>query len=999
MRPVILVTAIVVLITLSLIPITCFAQYRFDNWTTDDGLPQNTVSAILQTRDGYLWVATAGGLVRFDGLRFTVFDKSNTKGLSSVRFSALFEDDAGSLWIGTEDGGLTRYRNGTFTTYTTQHGLPHNRIWGIWKGEQGGLLILTTAGVVRWQNEQFVTGGRGNAVRMTLPCYRLESGSFWCVDGAGLHSFKNDSVRTYTVRDGLSSLNVSVVYEDRTGNVWIATGSASLDRLQHDKFTRYTAKDGLPKEAIQAIYEDRQGILWLATQGGGLVQFQDGRFITHVKPSLLSGKVTAPFYEDREGNLWLGTSDRGLLRLRKNFITFHSADGELERYKPYPLLEDRTGNIWIGTQGGGLYKYSSGNFTHYPPTGGIYWNITALYEDRDGRLWMGGQGGLSSGKDAKWTELADRLRLQNDYVRVILQDRAGAFWIGTEHGLIKYDHDQAIKYTTKDGMAGDDVIALQEDHLGQLWIGTRGGLSRFKDGSFNSFTEQDGLPSNHVRALYEDGEGTLWIGTYDGGLARLRDGKFTRYTVSEGLFNNGVFSILEDRRGNLWMSCNRGIYSVNKQQLNDFAAGNIQTITSVSYGKADGLLNTECNGNRQPAGWQSRDGRLWFPTQGGVAVVNPSAIVTNPLPPPVVIEETLLDRKAINRQPTVQINPGQENLEIRYTGLSFSKPENVRFRYRLAGVDKDWIEAGSRRSAYYAHLAPGTYEFKVVAANSDGIWNNEGATLSIVVHPPFWRTWWFLTLVTLVVVGAAILMYESRLLRLRHAHAAQESFSRQLIESQEQHRKKVAAELHDGLGQSLAIIKSRAVLSLREPADHEKAIEQLEEISEAAAHAMDEVREIAYNLRPYQLDRIGLTRALETMLHKTAGANAINFKIEVDEVDGVFEKESEINLYRIVQESVGNILKHAEATEATVAIIKNEKEVAISIQDNGKGFHPESASLREPGHGGFGLFGIAERVRMMSGQHVISSAPGAGTTLIIKFDLKNQGERTNGGGK
>jgi signal transduction histidine kinase len=347
----------------------------------------------------------------------------------------------------------------------------------------------------------------------------------------------------------------------------------------------------------------------------------------------------------------------------------------------------------------------------------------------------------------------------------------------------------------------------------------------------------------------------------------------------------------------------------------------------------------------------------------------------------------------------VQINPGQENLEIRYTGLSFSKPEYVRFRYRLAGVDKDWIEAGSRRSAYYAHLAPGTYEFKVVAANSDGIWNNEGATLSVVVHPPFWRTWWFLTLVTLVVVGAAILMYESRLLRLRHAHAAQESFSRQLIESQEQHRKKVAAELHDGLGQSLAIIKSRAALSLREPADHEKAIEQLEEISEAAAHAMDEVREIAFNLRPYQLDRIGLTRALQTMLHKTADANAINFKIEVDEVDGVFEKESEINLYRIVQESVGNIVKHAEATEAKVVIKKNEKEIAISIQDNGKGFHPEAASIHEPGRGGFGLFGIAERVRMMSGQHVISSAPGAGTTVTIKFDLKNQGERTNGGGK
>ena len=996
MRRLAITVSIVGIITLCLFPITGFAQYRFDNWTTDDGLPQNTVSAILQTRDGYLWLATNGGLVRFDGLRFTVFDKSNTKGLTSVRFSALFEDAEGSLWIGTEDAGLTRYRNGTFTTASPQHGSPLIRIFAIWGDDTQGLTLMTATGLVRFVHDQFLPYIPGGGVPITSSCFRVQSGPLWCADAAGVHQIKNDSVRTYTLRDGLSGFDVSAVYEDRNGNVWISTRSAALNRLQNDKFTTYTTKDGLPKEPIQSMYEDRHGVLWLATQGAGLSQFQDGHFINYVKGELLGGRVTTPFYEDREGNLWLGSSDRGLLRLRKDFIAFYSLDGELARNKPYPVMEDHAGDIWIGTQNDGLYKYSAGNFTHYPSERGVYQNVTALYEDREGRLWIGGRGALSWSKDGKWTELGDQIRLPQDYVRVILQDREGRFWVGTAQGLIKYENARATNYRTSDGLAGDDVIALLEDHAGQLWIGTRGGLSRFKDGSFVSFTEKDGLPSNHIRALYEDGEGTLWIGTYDGGLARLRDSKFTRYTIADGLFNNGVFTILEDRRGHLWMSCNRGIYSVSKQQLNDFAAGKIQTITSVSYGKADGLLNTECNGNRQPAGWQARDGRLWFPTQGGVAVVDPAAIVTNPQSPPVVIEETLLDRKAISPLGNIEINPGQENLEIRYTGLSFTKPEYVRFRYKLAGVDKDWIEAGSRRSAYYAHLPPGSYTFKVIAANSDGIWNNEGASLSIVVHPPFWRTWWFLTLSILVIAGAAILIYERRLLRLRRAHAAQESFSRQLIESQEQHRKRVAAELHDGLGQSLAIIKSRAALSLSQPANHEKAIEQLEEISEAAVHAIDEVREIAYSLRPYQLDRLGLTKALQSMLQTTANANAIEFNIQVDEIDDVFEKESEINLYRIVQESVGNILKHAEATEATVAIKKDEKEVEISIQDNGKGFHPEAASAREPGRGGFGMFGIAERVRMMKGQHVINSAPGAGTTVTIKFDLRNRRERTNG---
>jgi signal transduction histidine kinase len=410
------------------------------------------------------------------------------------------------------------------------------------------------------------------------------------------------------------------------------------------------------------------------------------------------------------------------------------------------------------------------------------------------------------------------------------------------------------------------------------------------------------------------------------------------------------------------------------------------------------MLNAECNGGRQPAGWKTRDGNLWFPTQDGVAIINPEDLRDSAQPPKVVIEDLLLDNKLSQAHGSLEISPGQENLQIRYTGLSFIRPQGIRFKYKLVGLDDDWVDAGNRRAAYYSHLPPGEFMFLVIAANSDGVWNREGALIRIVVHPPFWRTWWFLSLSVIFVLGAAVLVYEYRVMRLKKARAAQVVFSWQLIESQEQERKRIAAELHDSLGQSLAIIKSRAALSLSQPEDHEKAIEQLDEISAAAVYAIDEVREIAYNLRPYQLDRLGLTRALETMLKKTADSNNIKFQLEIDEVDGIFEKESEINLYRIVQESVGNILKHAEATEARVAIKKGEREVEITIQDNGKGFHPETAPLGEAGRGGFGLFGIAERVHMMKGQHVINSTPGAGTTVTIKFDLKNKRERTNGGG-
>jgi signal transduction histidine kinase len=684
----------------------------------------------------------------------------------------------------------------------------------------------------------------------------------------------------------------------------------------------------------------------------------------------------------------MGTADHGLRRVKKDFIAFYSVNGELSQNKPYPILEDHAGTIWIGTQGSGLYSYATGEFRHRAPSqGGIYESISALYEDRDGHLWIGGLAGLSWFKDGRPIEVGDRFGLSNQLVRVILQDRAGRFWVGTDGGLIKYENEHATHYKTSDGLAGDDVIALLEDRAGQLWIGTRGGLSCFKDDKFISFTEQDGLSSNHIRALYEDGEGVLWIGSYDGGLVRLRDGKFTRYTVAEGLFNNGVFTILEDRRGNLWMSCNRGIYSVSKQQLNDFAAGNIQTINSVSYGKADGLLNTECNGNRQPAGWQARDGRLWFPTQGGVAVVDPSAIISNPHAPPVVIEGGTLDRKPINPQATVQINPGQENLEIHYAGLSFTKPEYMHFKYKMAGVDKDWIEAGPRRSAYYAHLPPGTYTFTVIGANSDGIWNTDGASLSIVVRPPFWRTWWFFMLATLVVAGAAIAVYESRLARLRRARAAQESFSRRLIESQESERKRIAAELHDSLGQNLLIIKNRALLGDKVSMEHQKAREQFAEINASASQAIDEVRTIAYNLRPYHLDRLGLTATIEDMIERVSTTSGIQIAAQIAPIDDLFSPEAEISLYRIVQESLNNIVKHARATIAEVEITRSAHSVSLTVHDNGSGFNPGAASAVDTRRHGFGLTGIAERVRMLGGTQEIESAPGKGTTIMIRLTV------------
>lgn len=984
-----------VCVALIYLPQSVLAQYQFNSWSTDNGLPQNSIKAILQTHDGYLWLTTSDGLVRFDGVRFSSFERGTTKGLNSNRLGALFEDREGTLWIGTEDRGIIRYRGGVFTSYTTEDGLPPSQAISFMETADGRFLICTLNGIYERRGEGFVPYPVDYDIkpvpgRNFVNSARYRSFSF--ADRSGVHRYEDGRYKTYQVGKGLPDNRPKFVYQDQQDTLWISTRDKRLYKLRADSSTieEIEMKGGRLDEYVMAVWNDSEGALWLSTGSAGLVRLKDGSQTPYGEAESFSGNKVTLMYEDRERNVWLGTFNRGLYQLSKRTISAYTEQEGLSLNIIYTTYEDREGTIWIGTWGKGLSSFKDGiirNYTENLRDTGAF--ITALFEDNEKALWVGSNhNGLSRFKDGRWTKFRRKEGLSNDSILAIHQDREGSLWIGTVGGLNRYRDGAFTAYTNSGGLAQQQrVQVIHEDRAGNLWLGTLGGVSRFKDGVFTNFTERDGLSSNHVRAIYEDGDGTIWIGTYDSGLNRLKDGKITSYSKVDGLFNNGVFQILEDTQGYFWISCNRGIYRVSRKELNDFADGKIQTITSISYDKGDGMPSSECNGGYQPAGVKTRDGRLLFPTQGGLAVVNTQAVRTITQPPPVVIEGLILERKSMPLGSNLEIFPGQGNLEIQYTGLSFVKPELIRFKYRLAGMDDDWIESGTRRTAYYSYLPPGEYTFTVLAANSDGIWNDKGASVKIIVHPPFWRTGWFLTLAALFVAGLIFLAYEFRVLRLKKAKAAQEAFSRRLIESQETERKRIAAELHDSLGQSLAIIKNRAALSLSSPEDHSRAIEQLDEIATAATYAIDEVRDIAYNLRPYQLDRLGLTKALESLLKKAAVSNGIRLTYELDPIDDTFAKESEINLYRIIQESVGNVLKHSQATQAKVAIKKGRREIDITVQDNGKGFDPEALTTREPGQGGFGLIGISERARMLGGRFAIESAAGRGTILTIKLDL------------
>jgi ligand-binding sensor domain-containing protein/signal transduction histidine kinase len=975
------------------------AQYRFDVLNTDNGLPQNSVYSILQTRDGYLWFTTLDGLVRYDGANYFVFNKANSPGINSNRFTRLFEDRDGVLWICTEDGGLTRFFNNTFKTYTTAHGLPHNWIFNLRQTESGDILIQTYKGLARWHDGQISIITTDLSSFDIILGYAGRSGAVWYRLGSTLRESRKGVTTDYTVPlYNPDDQNYPQLYEDREGRMWIGYDGPGLLMLKEGKLTAYTEKDGLPRALVTSFYEDRDGALWFGTYGGGLVKYEGGKFITFTTQHGLPGNSIVTIYEDHEGTLWVGTNASGLVRLGRQIIKAYTEKDGLHGKSFYPMLEDRAGNLWIG--GEGLHRLRNGAFTYYPLnitlearlSGAPFKRVSALYEDADGRLWIGSDENLFSFKDEQFTIETARFGLDSlkTFIYAIHRDRRGAMWFCTGDGLLEYQGSQFKRYQIGDGLPNNEVHAMLEDRKGALWFGTYGGLVRLAAGQFTAYTESDGLSSNRVRSLYEDGDGALWVGTYDGGLNRFKDDRFTRYNMSNGLFSNGVFAILEDDASNFWMSSNQGIYRVSRQQLNDFAEGRLSSIHSISYGKADGMHNTECNGGQQPAGLRARDGRLWFPTIDGVVVVEPRAVAFNAQQPPVVIERVLLDREVLPANVAVRITPGQESLEIHYAGLSFIKPEHARFRYRLEGLDTEWVEAGSRRVAFYSHLPAGTYVFRVIAANSDGVWNEQGATIQITVIPPVWRREWFVFLVAASLIATLALLVRARINKLQRARAAQEAFSRQLLASQEQERKRIATGLHDSLGQQLLVIKNWAMIELSVTTQESASHEGLNEISTTASQAIEEVREIIYDLRPYQLDKIGLASTIRFMVEKVAAACQIEFSVETGDIDNLFSYDAEITLYRIVQECVNNIIKHSQATCARVLIERHDRVINLAIEDNGCGFAPDAVGASDARRGGLGLTGMSERVRILGGKHAIESAPGAGTKIFISIQIEGE---------
>ena len=751
-------------------------QAQVDTWQTENGLPQNTVTSIVRTRDGHLWFGTYDGLVRFDGARFTVFDGRTTPLLGTGSTFALMEDRRGTLWIGRSEN-VVQYEKGAFRKVLGDE-LGQGTVWSLCEAPDGTVWGGAGKGLVRWKD--------GKATLLTkkdgLPAVRLRSvcldkdGTLWIgTSGAGLVALRDGRVTTWSTETGFPSDQIITVLPDPAGGIWVATAGAGLVRVAGDSRRVYGKADGLPTDQLTALALDAAGSLWIGTWGNGTCRLREGAFSCLGSPPLSNDKIWS-ILPDGEGFVWVGTWVGGLNRLRdRSFPTFGVPEG-LSNDNVRAVLHGRDGSVWLATAGGGLNRLREGRIEVLRKADGLPSDeVSSLCEDRSGALWVGtytsGLARIRAGRIELFGK-ADGLPPGLD-VRVIHEDRHGAIWVATTSGVFEARDGQRFEpLRIPDGVSLNAVVCLLEDRNGALWFGTSGdGLVRYDATGFHVLTTRDGLVSDRIAALHEDDEGNLWIGSAWSGINRLKDGVLTAIRPEAGLAEGRAQVLLEDRSGGIWLTGNKGFQRLLKKELIAVSTGRSATVHPLAFGLADGLRSASFASGQQPAGSIGPDGRIWLPSYRGVVVVDPARIPPPPPPPGVRLEELLVDGTPRAARDGLEVGPGQMMIEIRYAATTLQPPELIQFRFRLDGFDQDWIDVETRRSAFYTGLPPGHYRFRVASRIGDGPWGEEARVLSLRVLPAFHETAWFRVLALVLGVSGVVVAIRRRTIQLRHRQA------------------------------------------------------------------------------------------------------------------------------------------------------------------------------------------------------------------------------------
>ena len=908
----------------SLDPSTALQNYGRQTWVMENGLPQNTVTAILQSRDGFIWLGTEAGLVRFDGNSFQLFDRNSIPALPDNDICCLLETADGALWIGTSNG-LARWANGEMRTYSTHDGLPDNSIRALSLDARGGLIVAAETGEV------------GIVADRVTPI---------AFDKLETPSPQQNPIFAVRLADGSKAQ---------------ATASAVTLTLP-GKTVSLNAGRGLPGSRIQAFIADREGALWIGTNAG-LARWYGGRLEQLPVTDPLATASVLALIEDREGNLWVGTESAGLHVLRdQRFRIVGERDG-LSSEAITAVTEDRTGILWVGTQNAGLNAVKFNGDSHskvrtWTLRDGLMSDlILSLAAAPDGDVWVGTPDGLNRIRGNKVDSYTSADGLPDDFIRSLLADQDGSVWIGTRRGLahwknasLRGEKPQLEVLTQANGLGSDTVGAMARDAGGDLWIATFGGLSRLHGGAITNYTTANGLSSNVLTALLPLRDGALLVGTQDHGWDRWDGKKFSNAAGSD-LSQAAIHAILDDSTGHIWLATDGGIARCDLRGAGQ-PGNNAVDSHCIAFGTADGLGSRETAANSHPSATRTGDGRLWFATPKGLVEADPAHFPVNTVEPPVAMERFVVDdveQPLHSPDSLLKIAAGHVHFQFDYAGLSFTAPLKVRYRYRLEGFDRDWTEAGTRRAAYYTNVPPGKYTFRVQAANNDGLWNTTGAEFSFELKPHFYQTVWFYALLLLLTAASVLLFLQGRL------RSAQREFQAVLGE-----RSRIAREIHDTLAQGYVgiSVQLEMLAQLLRQNKMEAAARQLDRTREYVREGLSDARQSIWALRTQDADESTLPVRIRRLV-EAAGDDALAAHFSVFGAYRPLDAAMEREILRIAQEAIHNVKKHSEAGKLSVQLKYDASAIELDIRDDGKGGAPGESEASS--HGRFGMTGMRER--------------------------------------